>query len=148
MALVRWQPFREIDEMQRELNRIFDSLSSSQTDGVGLAFSPKAELTETPEAYELRLELPGIKSEDLDIQATASAISISGERKSETKVEEGGMTRTEFHYGKFQRVIPLPGRVDHQNVAADYKDGILRLTLPKAEEEKNKVIRVSLPQSQ
>ncbi len=145
MALVRWQPFREIDEMQRELNRIFDSLSSTQTDGVGLAFSPKAELTETPEAYELRLELPGIRSEDLEIQASANAISIAGERKSESKVEEAGMTRTEFHYGKFQRVIPLPGRVAHQTVAADYKDGILHLTLPKAEEEKNKVVRISLP---
>ncbi len=145
MALVRWQPFREIDEMQRELNRIFDSLSSTQTDGVGLAFSPKAELTETPEAYVLRLELPGIKSEDLEIQVSANGVSIAGERKSESKVEEGGMTRTEFHYGKFQRVIPLPGRINHQNVTADYNDGILQLTLPKAEEEKHKVVRVSLP---
>lgn len=54
------------------------------------------------------------------------------------------MTRSEFHYGSFQRVVPLPGRIDHQNVVADYKDGILNLSLPKAEEEKNKVVKVSV----
>ncbi|MBC6455350.1 MAG: Hsp20/alpha crystallin family protein [Hormoscilla sp. SP5CHS1] len=61
----------------------------------------------------------------LDIQATAEAVSVSGDRKSETKTEDKGMTRTEFRYGKFGRVIPLPGRINNQNVEAEYKDGIL-----------------------
>ena len=69
---------------------------------------------------------------------------IAGERKSETKTEENGRTQTEFRYGKFSRVIPLPVKIQNTNVTAEYKDGILNLTLPKAEEEKNKVVKVNL----
>ncbi|MEH2065263.1 MAG: Hsp20/alpha crystallin family protein [Nostoc sp.] len=71
-------------------------------------------------------------------------VHISGERKSETKTENNGTTKSEFYYGKFQRVIPLPARVQNTNVTADYKDGILNLTLPKSEQEKNKVVKVNL----
>ena len=74
----------------------------------------------------------------------ANRVAISGERKSETKSEEKGITRSEFRYGKFQRVIPLPARIENTNVTAEYKDGILELTLPKSEAEKNKVVKVNL----
>jgi HSP20 family protein len=85
-----------------------------------------------------------MEAKDLDIQVMADRVAISGERKSETKSEENGRTRSEFRYGKFQRVIPLPARIQNTNVTADYKDGILNLTLPKSEEEKNKVVKVNL----
>ncbi len=78
------------------------------------------------------------------MQVTENAVSISGERKSENKTEDKGRTVTEFHYGKFQRVIPLRARIQNTNVKAEYKDGILNLILPKAEEEKNKVVKVNL----
>jgi HSP20 family protein len=144
MTLVRWSPFREIETLQNEMNRLFEDFTPTRQRNGNLTFAPAAELTETPEAYRLKLEVPGITTEDLDIQATADAVAITGERKSETKTEENGMTRTEFRYGKFQRVIPFPGRINHQAIQADYKDGILNLTLPKAEEEKNKVVKVNL----
>ncbi len=83
----------------------------------------------------------------MDVQVTENAVSISGERKEETKTEENGVTKSEFHYGKFQRVIPLPARIQNTQVQAEYKDGILSLTLPKAEEEKNKVVNVNLEQT-
>lgn len=146
MALVRWQPFREVDDIQREMNRLFDTLTtnSNSQEGIGLGFVPRAELVENGDTYTLRLELPGMDAKDLDVQVTAEAVSIAGERKTETKSEENGVTRSEFRYGKFQRVIPLPGRINHQNVEANYQDGILSLSLPKADEEKNKVVRVNL----
>ena len=145
MALVRFEPFREVDTMQRQMNRLFDDFfTNSGRNNGNLAFAPPAELSETAEAYHLKLEVPGMNINDLDIQATAEAVSVSGDRKSETKTEDNGMTRTEFRYGKFQRVIPLPGRINNQNVQAEYKDGILTLTLPKAEEEKNKVVKVKV----
>ncbi|MGB7085068.1 MAG: Hsp20/alpha crystallin family protein [Phormidesmis sp.] len=149
MALVRFQPFREVEDIQRQMNRLFDDMitPSNQQNGVGLAFTPAAELEEAADAYHLKLEVPGLEPDDLNIEATAEAVAISGERKSEMKTEDKGMTRTEFRYGKFQRVMPLPGRIDHQNVSADYKNGVLTLTLPKAEEEKNRVVKVSLGQS-
>lgn len=145
MALVRWEPFREIDTLQRQMNRLFDELMPTVREaGNGIAFVPAAELEETPDAIHLKLEVPGMDAKDLDVQVSADSVSITGERKSETKTEEKGMTRTEFRYGKFQRVIPLPARVQNNKVQAEYKDGILKLNLPKAEEEKNKVVKVNL----
>ena len=145
MALVRfgWEPFREVDTLQRQMNHLFDSLTTTSED-VGSAFVPAAELQETPEALHLKLEVPGMNREDIDVQVTADSIAISGERKLERHTEEKGVTRSEFRYGKFRRVIPLPIRVQNTNVHGEYKDGILSLTLPKAEEEKNRVVKVDL----
>lgn len=144
MALIRWEPFSEINSLQKEMNSFFDSLASRTTDKLGSTFMPAAEMQETPEAIHLKLEVPGMDAKDIDIQVSAEAVSISGERKEETVSEEKGMTRSEFRYGSFRRVIPLPVRIQNNNVEAQYKDGILRLTLPKAEEEKNKVVKVNL----
>ncbi|NEQ50474.1 MAG: Hsp20/alpha crystallin family protein [Leptolyngbya sp. SIO3F4] len=143
MTLVRWNPNRELDSLQREMNRLFDDVFSLSPRGLS-GFTPSAELKEQDDAYHLKLEVPGIDKDDLDIQVTAEAVSISGERKSSTESEKDGVTRSEFRYGSFSRVVPLPGRIDHQNVVADYNNGILTLTLPKAEEEKNKVVKVNV----
>ena len=146
MALIRWQPFEEAESLQRSMNRLFDTLTTSNGEGKinRHAFVPAAEIQETPEAIHLSLEAPGMNSEDLDIQVTADTVSVSGERKEKTVTEEKGMSRTEFHYGRFQRVIPLPTRIQNNNVEAEYKDGILKLVMPKAEEEKNKIVKVNL----
>jgi HSP20 family protein len=146
MAIVRYNPWQEMNSLQRQLNRLFDDVMTPTSWGeLGNSDRvPAAELTETPDAVHLKLEIPGMEAKDLDIQVTVDHVSISGERKSETKTEEKGVTRSEFRYGKFSRVIPLPVRIQNTNVTADYKDGILNLTLPKAEEEKNKVVKVNL----
>lgn len=147
MALIRWEPFREVESLQKEMNRLLDRIVPTDVgngEKVGLSFIPAAEMTETPEAVQLKLEIPGMEARDLNVEVTADSLTINGERKSEIKTEEEGFTRTEFRYGKFHRVIPLPVQVDNTNVAAEYKDGILNLTLPKAEEEKNKVVKVSI----
>ena len=144
MAIIRWDPFREMNALRQEMNRLFDDALVPTSRENGLTFMPAAELDETDEAVLLKLEVPGIEAKDLDIQVTAESVAVTGERKSETKTEEKGMTRTEFRYGKFQRVIPLPVRINNQEVKADYKDGILHLTLPKVVEERNKVVKVNL----
>ncbi|WP_448265635.1 Hsp20/alpha crystallin family protein [Nostoc sp. DSM 114159] len=145
MALVRWEPFREVESLQRQFNRLFDEIAPTGRRGEeGIAFIPSAEIEETRDAVHLKVEVPGVDAEDLDVQVSPEAVSISGERKSEIKTEERGITRTEFRYGRFQRVIPLPTRVQHDQVQAEYKDGILKLRLPKAEEDRNKVVKVNL----
>lgn len=154
MALVRWEPFREFERqpmrefgsLQREMNRLFDSLVRTGDGELtnGPAFMPAAEMEETPEAIHLRLEIPGMEAKDLDVQVGEEAVAISGERKSESKTEEKGMTRSEFRYGSFRRVIPLPARVKNDSVQAEYKNGVLNLNLPKAEAEKNKVVKVNI----
>lgn len=164
MALIRWnpfldierleqfrdserlEPFREIDTLQRQMNRLFDRLlpTTNGSERSGFIFSPAAELQETDDAIRLKLELPGLEAKDINIEATPESISISGERKTETRNEENGLTRSEFRYGKFQRIIPLPSQIQNSKVQAEYKDGILHLTLPKAESEKQKAVKVNL----
>ncbi|MEH2298072.1 MAG: Hsp20/alpha crystallin family protein [Nostoc sp.] len=147
MTLVRWNSWREIDTLQRQLNNLFeDTRVPSALLDRGLSKVPAAEIQETEDAIHLKLELPGIEAKDLDVQVTENAVYVSGERKSETKTEEKSITKSEFHYGKFKRVIPLSARIQNTNVTADYKDGILNLTLPKTEQEKNKVVKVNLEQ--
>ncbi|PMB51176.1 Hsp20/alpha crystallin family protein [Fischerella sp. JS2] len=144
MSLIRWQPFQEIENLQQDMNRLFDRLMTRDGERIGTNFIPAAEMQESSDAIHLKLEIPGMDAKDIDVQVSAEAVSISGERKEETKTEEKGMTRTEFRYGKFQRVIPLPARVENTSVKAEYKNGILQLTLPKAEDEKNKIVKVNI----
>ena len=142
MALVRYNPWQDMSSLQRQLNRLFDDALTFDNlgDFSNLSKIPAAELTETDEALHLKLEVPGMEAKDLDVQVMADRVAISGERKSEIKEK----TRSEFRYGKFSRVIPLPVKIQNTNVTAEYKDGILNLTLPKVEEEKNKVVKVNL----
>ena len=145
MTLVRYSPLNTIDALHRQINRLFEDDSVlNWKEANDLLFVPSAEIKETDEAIHLKLELPGMDAKDLDVQVTRDEVSISGERKEESTTEEKGYTRSEFRYGKFKRVIPLPRKVQNDAVEAEYKDGILRLVLPKAEEEKNKVIKVNL----
>jgi HSP20 family protein len=144
MTLVRWTPFTEIDRLQRQMNRLFDDTNFGLGGMEDLIQAPAVELSETDDALMLKLEVPGMDKKDLDIDVSKDSVVVRGERKQEEKTEENGLTRSEFRYGKFERVIPLSVSVDNQNVTAEYKDGILNLTLPKAEEEKNKVVKVNL----
>ena len=145
MAIVRFSPWREIDSWHKEMNRLFETLTPTLNgEEKGISFTPAAEMQEKDDSIDLKLEIPGLESQDLDVQVTASAVAIKGERRQETKTQEQGMTRSEFRYGTFQRVISLPTRVQNDQVKADYKDGILHLHLPKAEAEKNQVVKVNI----
>ena len=119
MTLVRWNPWQEMNTIQRQLNRLFeeDMLPSTLLERT-FARVPAAELQETEDAILLKLELPGIEAKELDVQVTEKAVYVSGERKSETKTEDKGVTKSEFQYGKFQRLIPLPTRIQNTNVTA------------------------------
>jgi HSP20 family protein len=146
MTLVRWEPMREIDAVRREMDRLLgDFMSTADRDYFDRSsFIPAVELAETDDAVILKLEIPGIAAEDLDIQATSESVTIQGERKLEKTVEGENYNRSEFRYGKFRRVVPLPVRVQNTASQASYRDGLLSLTLPKAEEEKNKVVKVNI----
>jgi HSP20 family protein len=154
MTLTRWkplrdlelmEPLREMENLQHEMNRLFDRwMHSGNGENGGFGFMPSVEMKETDEAVQLKLEVPGLEAKDLNVEVTDDAVSIKGERKSESKTEEKGIIRSEFHYGSFARVIPLPVHVQNDKVTADYKNGILNLTLPKLEEEKRKTVKIDL----
>lgn len=148
MLVRRYNPWQELNASERHINGLLgDTRVPSARLEKGFIRVPAAELQETDDAILLLLELPGLEAKDLDIQVTEDAVHISGERKSQTQTENNGTTKSEFYYGKFQRVIPLSARIQNTNVTADYKDGILNLTLPKSEQEKNKVVKVNLEQA-
>jgi HSP20 family protein len=136
--LARRNPWNEFNAITNQLDSLFAELQAPTFK------TPAAELHETNEAVYLKLELPGIEAKDVDIEVTENAVKVVAERKTENKTEENGRTRSEFYYGKFQRVIPLRARIQNTAVTAEYKDGILNLTLPKSEAEKNKVVKVNL----
>jgi len=152
MALVRWQPWQEMETVRRQMDQLFDELFSVQdaplATGKRGAWAPAIELKTADTEVVLRAELPGIDAKDLDVQVTREAVSISGEYKAETKTEEGRIVRSELRYGKFYRVIPLPFKVQNDQVKAEFQDGILTLVLPKLQAKLPKVVKVNLDNTQ
>jgi HSP20 family protein len=143
--LLRYNPWQELNTIQRQLDRLFtDHQTSSDVGESRLVKTPVAELQETDDTIYLKIELPGMAAKDIDIQVTENAVSVSGERQNSSKIQEEAVTKSEFYYGKFQRLIPLPAKVQNTQVVANYQDGILHLTLPKMQSEQHKVFKVNL----
>ncbi|WAL61445.1 Hsp20/alpha crystallin family protein [Thermocoleostomius sinensis] len=146
MIVRYWQPWREMESLSRQIDQIFDELIGTTTPEP--VWSPAIELKDAGDTLVLRVQLPGIDVNALDVQVAKQGVSISGEQHREQKTEEKGYFKSEFHYGKFRRVVPLPIAVENDNVQAEYKDGILTLTLPKVTEVRNKVVKINLTESQ
>ncbi len=143
MRLVRWQPFSEMESLRDRMDRMFDELAGLNRQS-STAWVPAIEIQDREEHLVLRAEIPGVEAKDLDIQVAREAVSISGEHRYENKAQEQGFFRTELRYGSFQRTIPLPVAVENNQVQAEFKDGILKLTLPKAQEARHKVVKINL----
>ncbi|MBW4610292.1 MAG: Hsp20/alpha crystallin family protein [Hassallia sp. WJT32-NPBG1] len=144
MALIRWQPFQEMETLRHQMDKMFDEMAGLNREMATKTWSPAVELEDTNDHIILRAEVPGLEGKDLDIQVAREAVSIAGETRYENKAEERGYLRSEFRYGKFQRTIPLPAAIKNDQVQAEFKNGILILTMPKAEEAKNKVVKINL----
>jgi len=143
MLMRYWQPFTEIETIRQQLDKVFDQRAGTR-DNSGAAWMPALELVDAGDNFVLKAQLPGIDPKDIDVQVTREAISISGERRYENTDEKPGYVRSEFRYGKFHRVLPLPAHIQNDSVQAEYKDGILMLTLPKVTEARNKVVKINL----
>lgn len=132
---VTWPVFGRLASLQDELNCLFESHQP--------AWTPALEVQENKDNFQVRVELPGLKREDIEVSLNDGAVVISGERKEEAVSEGTEIHRQERRYGKFTRTLALPTAVAGDKVVAQYKDGILTVTLPKAEEAKPKTIAVS-----
>ncbi len=146
MTLVRWEPFREIDTLRRQMDRLFEDMGilTGWERPERLTYAPAIELKETEEALILRAQVPGIEAKDLEVEVTRDSVILSGEHRQEERTEEKGYYRSEFRYGSFRRVVPLPTEVKTDQVKAEFKDGVLVLTLPKIEEEVRKAVKIRL----
>lgn len=139
--LVRyWQPIREMETLRRQFDRVFDELIATNES----AWSPAIELHDKGDSIELRAQLPGLDAKDIDIQVSREAVAIVGEYRQSSQSENHSLVNSEFRYGKFHRVVALPVAVINDQVKADYKDGILTLTLPKVTEVRNTVVKLNL----
>jgi HSP20 family protein len=145
MLIRYWQPFTEIETIRQQLDKVFDQRATTR-DNSEATWMPALELADAGDNFVLKAQLPGIDPKDIDVQVTREAISISGERRYENTDEKSGYVRSEFRYGKFHRVVPLPAHIQNDSVQAEYKDGILMLTLPKVTEARNKVVKINLAQ--
>ena len=134
--------FDELERMRRQLDRIVRDNDISTFRGPGRGVFPLVNLTEDKNNYYLRAELPGIKSDDLEINATDNNISINGERRLPEENGNARFHRRERDSGRFSRAITLPGKVDNDKISANMKDGMLTITIPKAESAKPRQIQI------
>ncbi len=138
-----WQSyFDELDRLRRQLDRTVTGREAPTFRMPGTGVFPLLNLTEDTENYYLRAELPGLTAEDLDIQATENNISISGERKLPEENENARFHRRERDSGRFSRAVTLPGKIDNDKISANISNGILTITVPKAESARPRQIEI------
>ena len=136
-------PFSELERMRQQMDNFLSRVSDSGMPSLHAGVFPSINLTEDKDHYYLRAELPGISADDLDIQATGNNLSISGERKIEAEKDNVRYHRKEREEGKFSRAISLPGDIDSDGVSASLTNGILKVSVPKAEKAKPKQISIN-----
>ncbi len=139
MIVRYWQPFQEIETIRQQLDNIFEDLTPEATN-----WMPAVDLVDAGDDYVLEVVLPGLKADDINIEASRKNITISGERIAAEVGDDKQVLRRERRYGSFHRVIDLPVAIDHEQVTADYTNGILTVHVPKAAEVRNQVVKVNV----
>ena len=148
MAIVGWDPFQDLISLRERMNRLFEqTLDRSRGEREGMVagtWAPAVDIYETPDSIVLQAELPGLSKDDIDIQVRDNVLTLKGERRSEKEVKEGNYLRVERAYGGFQRAFTLPAAVQADKIRAVFKDGVLDVSIPKAEEAKPKQIKIDV----
>jgi HSP20 family protein len=143
----RWEPFRVVD-IQGEVNRLFDNFFGRPATAAtpsGRAWLPAVDMHETANDLVLKVELPGVQDKDVTVSITGDLLTIKGERRwSENEARDQKLLHVERVYGQFERMIQLPMAVQSDKVKASYRDGVLEITLPKAEELKPREIKIDI----
>ncbi len=145
-AISLWRPFRDLEEYDWYLNDMMGSPYNSPLSWQiprDKNWIPAVELIEKPAKYLVKIELPGMKEEDIDISLSGSYLIIRGEKKRESEVVEDECCRSEFVYGNFYRSVPIPAVVDSDKIEANYRNGVLEVNLPKIKAKQPKKIKVT-----
>ena len=143
--IVRWEPFRDLISLREAMDRLFEESFIRPRTGWLAPLGPGAlavDVYETDQDVVVKSSVPGVKPEDIDITITGDTLTIKGETKAEEKVERANYLRQERRYGAFARSLTLPTSIVAENAKAEFENGVLTLTLPKAEEVKPKTIKV------
>ena len=146
MNLVRWNPMRDMETLHNRINRLFDGgifPTFSLDDGMSLGnWRPVVDIYENDETLVVKLELPGVDKNDISVDLKDGVLTLSGKRSHEKEVKEENYYRKERAYGSFHRSFNVPAEIDPDKVKAEFKDGILKVEIPKPEEKKPKKIAV------
>ena len=144
-TLTRFEPFRGVTTLQDQINRLFNEAFDRTSDEANLTtWAPAVDIYETEHELVVKADIPEIKPEELDIRVENNILTIRGERKFEKKVSENNYLRVERSYGSFSRSFSLANTVNAEAIKADYKNGVLTLSIPKREEAKPKQIKVNV----
>jgi len=147
MAIVRWEPLRELTTLQNEMNRLFGSAFDTPTPGNGgtlRRWMPAMDLVETEDHFVLRADLPGLAEGDVSIEVEDNVLTVSGERKAEHETTKEGYHRVERAFGSFSRSLTLPEGVDAEAVTANFDRGVLEIRIPKPEQRKPRKISIGV----
>jgi HSP20 family protein len=149
MALIRWEPTRELASIQSEMNRLFNNFFEPATGGNGgtgtfRRWTPAMDLVETDNAFVLKADLPGLSEEDVKIEVEDNVLSVSGERKASHEESKQGYYRVERSYGAFSRSLTLPEGVEADSINATFDRGVLEVRVPKPEERKPRKVEISV----
>ena len=150
MALVRWEPVRELTSLQNEMNRLFNTFFDTPgTGGNGNGGSlrrwiPAMDLVETDDHFVLKADLPGLDESDVNIEVEDNVLTVSGERKAEHEDNREGYVRVERAYGSFRRSLTLPDGVDAEAVSASFEKGVLQVSIPKPEQRKPRKVAIQV----
>lgn len=148
MAITRWDPFQGISALQQEVNRLFEGSLHTRGDNSALTtWAPPVDIYETENELVLKADLPDVNEKDIDIRIENNMLTIRGERKFEQTVKEDNYLRVERAYGAFSRSFGLPNTVNTEAIKAEYKNGVLRIEMPKRAESKPKQVKVSVNQN-
>ena len=147
MALIRWEPVRELGTIQNEMNRLFNSFFDTPTTANRTTFRrwiPAMDLVETDGAFVLKADLPGLSESDVSVELEDNVLTISGERKSENQDRKAGYYRVERSYGSFRRTLSLPEGVEADAVKATFTNGVLEVTVPKPVQQAPRKVQISV----
>lgn len=147
MNIVKWNPFRELEEIQTRLNRVFSDAPSRRTNDDGLFFAdwaPPVDIQETDKEYLIKAELPEVKKENVKVEMLDGVLTIEGERSQEKEEKGKKFHKVERAYGTFVRRFALPTEVEATKVQAEFKDGMLNVHLPKSAGAKPKTVEVKV----
>ena len=148
MALVRWEPVRELTSLQNEMNRLFSTFFDTPPGNGGQTalrrWIPAMDLVETDDHFVLSADLPGLDENDIHIEVEDNVLTVSGERKAETEHRKEGYYRVERSFGQFSRSLTMPEGIDPGAVTASFDKGVLEIRIPKPEERKPRRVAIQV----
>jgi HSP20 family protein len=148
MAIIRWEPARELQSIQQEMNRLFGSFFDAPVTpgngGTQRRWIPAMDLVEEDKDYVLRADLPGLSEKDVNVEVEDNVLTISGERTTEHEERKGGFRRVERASGSFSRSLTLPDGIDPDSVKASFDNGVLEVHIPKPEQQKPRRVAISV----